>query len=755
MKREHESDEESDGQGDISRTRTSSEEYRMYNPGYSFVRQPVVQTKPSTKRPRVGDGNTATAANGPLRSEPEPKKSRALGIKAEPEEDLYGLEPGSGPSSRSSSNVRDIQTPRHISLPRPMFKLRSTTLSSNIHVTIADRPLLGMVPQKMAENPIVSTIKEKLQKAIVALTSDEPKQSENLPPWGKHFALIGPCPKMVNPALKIYGLGGIGLPLSERDAGFIANFNPPTPDPDTKIGNAVVDLTTSKITELSPYQLETTNPGWEKAVEGIVAKVAKKLKVPGGVANVGFLPCNMTLYGPGDMLKEHRESKKGKGVFGTLAICLPSKHKGGDLIVTHDDQVKVLSTEPQSAFGYSYIFWYANLITELTEISQGNRLVLMYDLIKIDSDGSENVLDAPTSFWQKMDQLESAFQFWKSNFSEQASSCPKFLAYALDNMYDEHKLSRVILQGDDYQRVNGLLQLCKRHGFIICLAKLQLRVGRERGGQIREHLEVQRVVQLDGTKVFDVAPLDASDIVQDNTFSEALNNGHVSGFIGSDRANIDQVYHRFAAILMPAESCIDFHFRSAKSSAAVMNNWIVQLTTACLSSNANEFAKIDLERACQLVIEDARQRWDGEIRTPDNSQKSPSTMDILLGTVIRGGIYLKDPKMCAACLSLVRFDIPMLAAVDAIKTFGLGKLQCELSVAICRFRAINKELEALVNIYQPFEGIGHSATRADMITWMKSHAEKMFSSKHIMFAEDGDSIAKLGVICGEAYLKET
>jgi hypothetical protein len=213
-----------------------------------------------------------------------------------------------------------------------MSKLRFTTptclvckhkLLSNIHVTTADHPLLGMAPQKMVslslylysfavtklktENPIVSTIKEKLHKAIVRLTSEEPKQPENPPPWGKHFALSGPCPKMVNPALTIYGLGGIGLPLSERDAGFIANFNPPGPDQDTKMGNTVVDLTTSKITELSPYQLETTNPGWEKAVEGIVAKVAKKLKVPGGVANVGFLPCNMTLYGPGDMLKEHRE----------------------------------------------------------------------------------------------------------------------------------------------------------------------------------------------------------------------------------------------------------------------------------------------------------------------------------------------------------------------------------------------------------------------------------------------------------------
>lgn len=91
------------------------------------------------------------------------------------------------------------------------------------------------------------------------------------------------------------------------------------------------------------------------------------------------------------------------------------------------------------------------------------------------------------------------------------------------------------------------MQLCKRHGFIIYLAKLRLRVGRERGGQIRENLELQQVVQLDGTRVFDVAPLDASDIVQDDIFRDALNNGDVSGFIGSDIANIDQVYHRFVS----------------------------------------------------------------------------------------------------------------------------------------------------------------------------------------------------------------
>lgn len=170
----------------------------------------------------------------------------------------------------------------------------------------------------------------------------------------------------------------------------------------------------------------------------------------------------------------------------------------------------------------------------------------MYDLVKIDSDGFENVPDAPTSFWQKMDQLESTFRLWESKYTEQASSCPKFLAYTLDNTYDEHNLPRAILQGDDYQRVNGLLQMCKRHGFILYLAKIQLQAGIETGGQIRELLKLQQVVQLDGTRVFDAAPLHKSNMLQDNIFSESLNSGDVSNS-GSNRAKTDQVYHRFVS----------------------------------------------------------------------------------------------------------------------------------------------------------------------------------------------------------------
>lgn len=45
---------------------------------------------------------------------------------------------------------------------------------------------------------------------------------------------------------------------------------------------------------------------------------------------------------------------------------------------------------------------------ELTEVALGNRLVLMYDLIDLDS---RDKVDMPVSLESKMDRLESAFLF--------------------------------------------------------------------------------------------------------------------------------------------------------------------------------------------------------------------------------------------------------------------------------------------------------------------------------------------------------
>lgn len=127
-------------------------------------------------------------------------------------------------------------------------------------------------------------------------------------------------------------------------------------------------------------------------------------------------------------------------MFGTLTICLPSKHEGGDLIVTHDDQVKVLSTASCSAFDYQYLFWYMDMMCELTEETLGHRFILLYDLIDLNS---RNKVHIPVSLESRMYKLESAFLFWKNNYPKLDTSSAKCLACTLDNMYDGHGLSRM------------------------------------------------------------------------------------------------------------------------------------------------------------------------------------------------------------------------------------------------------------------------------------------------------------------------
>jgi hypothetical protein len=45
-------------------------------------------------------------------------------------------------------------------------------------------------------------------------------------------------------------------------------------------------------------------------------------------------------------------------MFGTLVICLPSKHEGGDVHALHGGQRKTLRTAEMSEFNYTYLCWF-------------------------------------------------------------------------------------------------------------------------------------------------------------------------------------------------------------------------------------------------------------------------------------------------------------------------------------------------------------------------------------------------------------
>lgn len=188
------------------------------------------------------------------------------------------------------------------------------------------------------------------------------------------------------------------------------------------------------------------------------------------------------------------------------------------------------------------VFRHTDLTCELTEVTLGHRLVLMYDLIDLNS---RDKVDIPVSPEIKLGRLESALQFWKNYYSEPSTLSGKFLTYTLDNMYDEQRLSYDVLQEDDIRRVDALGQLCPKYGLYLYLAGLELRVkGGNYEGPTEELLELQHVVNLDGTLVLGVAPCSASQIVQTN-LSGVFNIENISDTTSDRGSGVFQVYRRF------------------------------------------------------------------------------------------------------------------------------------------------------------------------------------------------------------------
>lgn len=52
-------------------------------------------------------------------------------------------------------------------------------------------------------------------------------------------------------------------------------------------------------------------------------------------------------------------------MFGTLVICLPSEHTGGEVRLQHGEESVSLSTAESSAFKSFYLAWYADVTHEV------------------------------------------------------------------------------------------------------------------------------------------------------------------------------------------------------------------------------------------------------------------------------------------------------------------------------------------------------------------------------------------------------
>ncbi|KAL8764944.1 MAG: hypothetical protein Q9209_007808 [Squamulea sp. 1 TL-2023] len=352
------------------------------------------------------------------------------------------------------------------------------------------------------------------------------------------FAAFGIINSFVNPGIYIDPIGIVRLPLSVEDAQALAQTSHKAPF--GKGNETLVDESVRKTWQIDAANVRILNQDWQLCLDRILKRVAEGLGIAGGPSSIRAELYKMLLYEKGAMFKPHQDTQKVPGMFGTLIICLPSKHTGGAVCLRHGSKSERFESSGNSAFGASYLTWYADVVHEIEPIQTGYRWVLAYNLINY-SPGpprSASALDA------RIVQFTKALTRWQDLQDE-----PYYLAYPLDHQYTDRDLKLAHLKGDDFYRARHVAQSCEAHGkYYMLLGNMEMCITNQNG---EEEMEEEAVLSLDhlvDPQGFDLLIsstriISTTNLLRGESYEDREPDAQRGGnYLGNQYAEIDQFF---------------------------------------------------------------------------------------------------------------------------------------------------------------------------------------------------------------------
>ncbi|KAI1308254.1 hypothetical protein F5Y03DRAFT_350483 [Xylaria venustula] len=266
-----------------------------------------------------------------------------------------------------------------------------------------------------------------------------------------------------NPVIQI-GDQLIPLPLTDRDAESIKKLAHQAPF--GRGDQTVVDVTVRRTWELSFDDFRLTNPAWPSFLDTVLQEACDKMGI---IGSVDAQPHKLLLYERDSFFRPHKDSQKEVGMIGTLAICLPAKHEGGEVHLSHAGKKHTFSTSKHSPFDITALAWFSDVTHEVRKVASGHRLVLTYNIIH--QSGLE--LSA-AAFNEQTDTVNDAL----TQCSLQDPSFTRKI-YVLGHKYSRAGLSLRTLKGRDRAVCQSLYTLCSRHGFCLLLSHITREVSRD------------------------------------------------------------------------------------------------------------------------------------------------------------------------------------------------------------------------------------------------------------------------------------
>ncbi|MCB1740325.1 MAG: 2OG-Fe(II) oxygenase, partial [Gammaproteobacteria bacterium] len=308
------------------------------------------------------------------------------------------------------------------------------------------------------------------------------------------------------PGLEVPGIGGIGLPVSAAQAKLLGNHCHVAPY--GKGERTLVDKRVRDVLELDPDEFVLANPAWPQLVDRATRKVSTELGLAADALDAHLY--KLLLYEPGGFFLSHQDGERLDGMVATLVLQLPCGHEGGELVVRHAGQERVLDLGgPQSAYTLRYAAFYADCEHEIRPLQSGFRLCLVYNLTLSISHRDQAIEGAP-AYGAQTEALQTIFDGWA-----QSEAGPDKLAIVLQHEYTQQGLALQSLKGIDRARANVLFDALGHtgsHAYLALLTLWESGIGEEVWGGPGHHpSQRRRQYRWDEDELFDEAEDDETD----------------------------------------------------------------------------------------------------------------------------------------------------------------------------------------------------------------------------------------------------
>lgn len=355
------------------------------------------------------------------------------------------------------------------------------------------------------------------------------------------------------------GLGVIGLPVSDREAKVLVSKCRKSPV--GKGSETLLDDKVRKSWELNPSQFRISNQAaWDACMRDVITYVHSRLGVAGSRDSVRAELYKLLIYEEGAFFKPHKDTEKTKGMFGTLTVSLPSKHAGGDIVVSHNKEEVRFASAPGSdmVYGTSFSAWYSSVTHEVKPVLSGYRVVLIYNLIQ--SSGANK--PKPYTIGSAKMQLKRCLTDWE-HCCENGNQDLPYVIHKLDYDYSGSSLRLESLNGDDYTQVSCLQELCEELGFDMYFATHEkvLHKDDEAGDEVFDREEsFKDLTTMDGASV-SAQPEYCKDYYlsePDDTDDEEPDDEEHEGWTGNEGAPAQYWYRSVVLLLVPPSCKIAF-----------------------------------------------------------------------------------------------------------------------------------------------------------------------------------------------------